>query len=157
MLAIWTGQRQGELSRLSWSAYEGTMIRLRQSKTGARVVIPGRRTPQGDARRYGHEKSARACEQRGAAVDLQWRPRVLAQSRRRGQVGWRDIAPLHDLRGTAVTRLALAGCTDAEIATLTGHSLKDVHSILDAHYLNCDPALAESAVGKLESRTKTPN
>src|SRR5215471_10950917 len=59
---------------------------------------------------------------------------------------------LHDLRGTAVTRLALAGCTDAEIATLTGHSLKDVHAILDAHYLNRDPALAESAVGKLESR-----
>ena len=27
----------------------------------------------------------------------------------------------HDLRGTAVTRLALAGCTEAEIATITGH------------------------------------
>jgi len=40
MLAIWTGQRQGDLLRLSWSAYDGTMIRLRQSKTGARVVIP---------------------------------------------------------------------------------------------------------------------
>jgi len=53
--------------------------------------------------------------------------------------------------------LALAGCTDAEIATLTGHSLRDVHAILDAHYLNRDPALAESAVRKLESRTKTPN
>ena len=63
----------------------------------------------------------------------------------------------HDLRGTAVTRLAVAGCTDAEIATLTGHSLRDVHGILDAHYLNRDPALAESAVRKLESRTKTPN
>jgi integrase len=63
----------------------------------------------------------------------------------------------HDLRGTAVTRLALAGCTDAEIATLTGHSLKDVHAILDAHYLSRDPALAESAIRKLESRTKTPN
>jgi integrase len=28
----------------------------------------------------------------------------------------------HDLRGTAVTRLALAGCTEAEIATITGSS-----------------------------------
>ena len=37
----------------------------------------------------------------------------------------------NDLRGTAVTRLALAGCTEAEIAAITGHSLRDVRSILD--------------------------
>ena len=40
MLALWTGQRQGDLLRLAWSAYDGTHIRLRQSKTGRRVVIP---------------------------------------------------------------------------------------------------------------------
>jgi integrase len=40
LLALWTGQRQGDLLRLLWSAYDGTHIRLRQSKTGARVVIP---------------------------------------------------------------------------------------------------------------------
>ena len=39
-LALWTGQRQGDLLRLPWSAYDGTRIRLRQSKTGARVSIP---------------------------------------------------------------------------------------------------------------------
>lgn len=32
----------------------------------------------------------------------------------------------HDLRGSAVTRLARAECTTAEIATITGHSLKGV-------------------------------
>ena len=60
----------------------------------------------------------------------------------------------HDLRGTAVTRLALVGCTEAEIAAITGHSLRDVHSILDAHYLARDPALGESAIRKLEAGTK---
>jgi integrase len=40
VLALWTGQRQGDLLRLSWSAYDGTHIRLRQGKTGARIVIP---------------------------------------------------------------------------------------------------------------------
>lgn len=39
LLALWTGQRQGDLLRLPWSAYDGTHIRLRQSKTGVRVVI----------------------------------------------------------------------------------------------------------------------
>jgi hypothetical protein len=63
----------------------------------------------------------------------------------------------NDLRGTAVTRLALAGATEAEIATITGHALTDVRSILDANYLHRHPALAEAAIRKLESRTKTPD
>jgi integrase len=56
----------------------------------------------------------------------------------------------HDLRGTAVTRLAIVGCTEAEIATITGHSLRDVRSIPDANYLHRDVALGESAIRKLE-------
>lgn len=40
MLALWTGQRQGDLLRLPWSAYDGTRIRLKQSKTGVGVSIP---------------------------------------------------------------------------------------------------------------------
>jgi len=56
----------------------------------------------------------------------------------------------NDLRGTAVTRLALVGCTEAEIAAITGHSLRDVRSILDAHYLHRDPELARAAIHKLE-------
>jgi hypothetical protein len=57
----------------------------------------------------------------------------------------------HDLRGTAVTRLALAGATPPEIGTITAHLLRGVNYILDAHYLNRDKRLAESAVRKLES------
>jgi integrase len=41
----------------------------------------------------------------------------------------------HDLRGSAVVRLALADATVPQIATFTGHSLHDVEAILDAHYL----------------------
>src|ERR1700722_18298662 len=40
LLAINTGQRQGDLLRLPWSAYDGTTIKLRQRKTGAYVPIP---------------------------------------------------------------------------------------------------------------------
>ena len=58
---------------------------------------------------------------------------------------------------TAVTRLALLDATEAEIATMTGHALRDVRSILDAHYLHRDPVLAENAIRKLERGTKTPN
>jgi integrase len=34
LLAINTGQRQGDLLRLPWSAYNGAEIKLRQRKTG---------------------------------------------------------------------------------------------------------------------------
>jgi integrase len=60
----------------------------------------------------------------------------------------------HDLRGSAVVRLALADASVPEIATLTGHSLRDVHAILDAHYLHRDPVLGDNAITKLEKRTK---
>jgi integrase len=154
MLAIWTGQRQGDLLRLTWSAYDGTHIRLRQSKTKARVVIP-----------VGAPLKAMldATPRRSPVVLVNSEGKPWSSDGFRGS--WRKACAaasivgltFHDLRGTAVSRLALAGCTDAEIATPTGHSLRDVHAILDAHYLNRDPALAESAVRKLESRTKTPN
>jgi integrase len=60
----------------------------------------------------------------------------------------------HDLRGSAVVRLALADATVPQIATLTGHSLRDVEAILDAHYLGRDVKLAKIAVMKLEKGTK---
>jgi integrase len=57
----------------------------------------------------------------------------------------------HDLRGTAVTRLALSGCTVPEIAAITGHSMDTVQQILDAHYLGGRVELAESAIEKLSA------
>jgi len=60
----------------------------------------------------------------------------------------------HDIRGSAVTRLALAGASVPEIASLTGHSVKDVEVILDAHYLGRDVRLAESAMRKRERKEK---
>ena len=64
----------------------------------------------------------------------------------------------HDLRGTAVTRLAVAVCTEAEIISIIGHTLSDVRSILDVHYFHRDPQLAANAIAKLEKRrTDFPN
>ncbi len=56
-----------------------------------------------------------------------------------------------DLRGTAVTRLALSNCTVPEIASITGHAMETVQAILDAHYLGGRLELAESAIKKLNA------
>ena len=53
-----------------------------------------------------------------------------------------------DLRDTAVTWLALAGCTIPQIASITGHSLKTIETVLK-HYLGMHPELARTAIGKL--------
>jgi hypothetical protein len=51
-------------------------------------------------------------------------------------------------------RLALAECTEAEIATITGHSLRDVYSILEAHYLH---AIQRWPRARLESSKREQN
>jgi integrase len=156
--ALWTGQRQGDLLRLTWPQYDGSHIRLRQSKTGVRVVIPVGAPLKAALDAVKPVKATGVIlrtsdgtpwADEGHGFRSSWRKACAAA----GVVG----VTFNDLRGTAVTRLALAECTEAEIATITGHSLRDVRSILDAHYLHRDPALAESAINKLERRTKTPD
>jgi hypothetical protein len=56
--------------------------------------------------------------------------------------------------GRPLRGLRWSGCTEAEIAAITGPSLRDVAVILDVHYLHHDPPLAETAVRKLENRNK---
>jgi integrase len=149
LLALWTGQRQGDLLRLPWSAYDGAHIRLRQSKTGRRVQI-----------RVGAPlKLALDSAPRRSTIMLTtsdgkpWTSDGFRASWRKASAAAGIVGvTFNDLRGTAVTRLALAEASEAEIATVTGHSLRDVRSILDAHYLARDPALGDNAIAKLERR-----
>ncbi|TDH35678.1 integrase [Pseudohoeflea suaedae] len=149
MLALWTGQRQGDLLRLTWFAYDGKTIKLKQRKTGARVVIPVG-TPL--------RTVLDAMPRREGNILLNTRGRPWTEDGFR--TSWGKAAgaagigglTFHDLRGTAVTRLALAGCTAIQIGAITGHSTRDVEAILDAHYLGGRIELAEQAIAKLEGR-----
>ncbi len=166
MLALWTGQRQGDLLALTWAGYDGRRIRLRQKKTNRRVVIP----VGAPLRRSLDALKSTVSSHISNASDLSSSTVLTTQkgkawtedgfrtswSKACAKAGVADVT-FHDLRGTAVTRLALAGCTSPEIATVTGHSLKDVNAILDAHYLSRDSQLAESAIKKLEKRVESPN
>jgi integrase len=147
LLALWTGQRQGDLLRLPWSAYDGTHIRLRQGKTGTRVIIP-----VGAPLKVALDAAKKHGPIILTSTDARpWTPDGFRASwgkacKKAAIAG----VTFNDLRGTAVTRLALVGCSEAEIATITGHSLRDVRSILDAHYLHRDIELARTAITKLE-------
>ncbi len=154
LLALWTGQRQGDLLCLPWSAYDGERIRLRQSKTGIRVSVKVG-APLKVALNATPKRSTMILT---TSDGKPWTPDGFRSSWRKaclkaGIVG----LTFHDLRGTAVTRLALVEATEAEIVTITGHSLGDVRSILDSNYLSRDPALGDSGIRKLEAGTKSPN
>lgn len=157
MLALWTGQREGDLLKLKWSDYDGKYIRLVQSKTirhgkrskAKRVTIP----VSGPLKAY-----LDASKKRGLYILMNTRDQPWTENGFRSswgkafyKAGINEDLTFHDLRGSAVIRLALAGSTVPEIATFTGHSLKDVESILDKHYLARDVRLAESAARKLEA------
>lgn len=146
-LALWTGQRKGDLLRLTWSDYDGRSIKLRQSKSGTRVMIPVEPlVAELDAARSAGAilKNSRGQAWTSDGFDTSWRK----------VCGIAGITALtfHDLRGTAVTRMALAGCTVPEIAAVTGHSLRDVEAMLDLHYLGGRAELAESAMQKVMRR-----
>jgi integrase len=154
MLGLWTGQRQGDLLRLTWAAYDGTHIRLRQGKTGVSVsVLVGAplKAMLDTAERVSPVilTNSDGIPWTAGGFHSSWRKACAAA----GVSG----VTFNDLRGTAVSRLALVGCTEAEIATVSGHSLRDVRSILDAHYLHRDPALGDGAIRKLERGTNFSN
>lgn len=154
ILALWTGQRQGDLLRMTWQQYDGQVIRLQQSKTGMRVVIP-----------VGAPLRAALDAQKGRVGQILLNSSGEPWTADGFRSSWRKACAaagisgltFNDLRGTAVTRLAQASAPVPEIATITGHSLRDVYAILDSHYLNRDPRMAEEAIRKLETRTRIPD
>ena len=146
LLAINTGQRQGDLLRLPWSAYDGKHIKLRQKKTGVYVPIPvadvlkaaldaaPRQSPIMLTNSVGKPWSESGFQ--GAWGKATMRAGILGLT-------------FHDLRGTAVVTMARAGCNEVEIYSITGHKPSDVHAILTAHYLPRDAEVADNAIAKL--------
>ncbi|MGB6805988.1 MAG: tyrosine-type recombinase/integrase [Pseudolabrys sp.] len=146
LLAIYSGQRQGDLLRLPWSAYDGVTIKLRQRKAGAYVPIP-----VADALKTALD----AAPKKSPIILTNSQNKPWSESGFQGawgkatmRAGIRGLT-FHDLRGTAVVTLARAGCTEVEIYSITGHKPGDVQNILTAHYLPRDAEVADNAIAKL--------
>jgi integrase len=165
-----TGLRRTDAVRLGWKhlTKDGFVITTKKSQGHVELCIP----VHADLARYCVSAWGLSHDRRGVPSSEFNEIKGLKGSRRRrwGSVfdqhshrtSWAKVCEragvsgltFHDLRGTAVVRLAIAGASVPQIAAVTGHSLKDVEAILDAHYLGRDIQLAEAAVLKLEARTK---
>ena len=148
MLAVNTGQRQGDLRRLPWSAYDGTDIKVRRRKTGAYVSVP-----VSDELKAALDVAPRASPIMLASTDGKpWSESGFqsAWGKATARAGIEGLT-FHDLRGTAVVWLARAGCNVVEIYSITGHKPGDVQAILTAHYLPQDGEVARNAIAKLNT------
>jgi len=168
VLALHTGQRQADIRKMAWSQYDGTTIKLRQGKArrggkeaplitvpcttalkatldaapkrGALILLT--KTGMAFQKRY----FARRWDEVYEAAKL---PGVADES-----LGVKADPKLrlhfHDIRGTTVTMLFEAGCTVAEVASITGHSLRRAQEILDK-YLARTSGMAKNAIAKFEA------
>jgi integrase len=147
MLALHTGQRQGDVIAMTWSQYDGAGIALRQGKTAVDLYIPA--TPAlkvtlDDAR------EARTAVQivagpKGAYSLQGFRYAWDCEMKRIGLHGKGLL--FHGLRHTAATRLAEAGCSEREIMAITGH--KSAATVSRYVRLANQRKMASSAIVKL--------
>lgn len=146
-LARWTGQRQGDLLRLTWNAYDGTHISLRQGKTGRFVRI----------KVYSELKTLLDSTKRQAVTILTTTRKDPTPWTGDGfRASWAaacekaevEGVTFHDLRGTFVT-LAYRkhGASIRDIAEVTGHAEKDAEAIIRKHYLAGDSVIERIEAG----------
>jgi len=125
-LGVGTAQRPGDLVDFTWGDFDGESLRLKQNKTGVDLVLPC--TPQLRA------ALNKAKEDLGAAPHPSRHILTLQSGQRMGyrrlaaifvaervRLGLQDY-DMHALRYRGVMELALAGCSDEEIASYSGHS-----------------------------------
>lgn len=129
LLAFELCQRQGDILSLTWAQLAGSFVRLRQSKTRAKVIA--------ELPPYLCERLAKLRKER-AEVVLQpdgepWRKSMNVFRRRFRAIA--EVAALPktltfmDLRRSGITEMAEAGATDNEILAVSGHKTREMLKI----------------------------
>lgn len=153
-VALYTGQRQGDLLRLMWTNYADGVLRLKQSKGSRHVVVPCIADLKAmlDQLRDGDRRSTHILT---TANGQPWKKRAFSGAFKEtcDRAGITGLT-FHDLRGTAVTMLADAGCSEAEIVSITGHTLASAHDILE-RYMSRTATQSRAAMAKLENHLRT--
>ena len=146
MLALWTGQRRGDLVSLRWSDVDGDYIRLTQQKTNAKVQI------------YicaSLREILDGIERQGPMIltnsrGVPWTPHGLTSSIGKAVTRFKlsQGIRLHDLRETFEQRCREAGCTESEIYSVTGRAMEGSAR----SYFKRTDSLSMAAMQKLEAR-----
>ena len=146
-LLLYTGQRVGDVSGMSWGDVEEDAIWVVQAKTGAKLLVP----------LHGDLATVLSAwpKASGAILTTSFGRRFTAKglanfmADKIGVAGLPERCVTHGLRKAAARRLAEAGCSANEIAAITGHAtLKEVERYTKAAE---QKKLARAAIGRLGS------
>lgn len=158
-IAAWTGQRQGDILKMTWKAYDGRSLTVRQGKTGAAVRVPVSAPLKAMLDAEKRRGAFIVCTERamkgsggrrspnavfGPYTSDGFRSSFDAAMKEAGIMG----LTFHDLRGTFATRAQEGGATEAEVSAVTGHGQSD--SVLAASYTSYTYLMAEACIRKLE-------
>ena len=151
-IAIYTGQRQGDILSLSWQQYDGAYLMFHQSKSKKAGV--------------GKKLKVRVHSCLKALLDTAPKDtiRICCNSRCRPWTkhgfgaSWNseldrlkiEGVTFHDLRGTFITERRREGSSVDDIALISGHSTSDVKSVLERHYLADDQNLSDAVIARME-------
>lgn len=152
-LALWLGQRQADILKLSWSKIdiEQGLIFVKQQKVKRELLIPIapdllewiEKTPKV------HEQIVISEGTAAPYLEDNFRARFAEV---RAAAGLDTDLLFMDLRRSAATRLGQAGCTTSQVMAITGHvTLQTV-----GRYVRPDDTMARSAMAKLLKNRNPP-
>lgn len=124
ILALYTGQRRGDVCHMTWADYNGSKIRVRPEKTRKTtpkpLVIPCHPSLSAELDAWERVAPTLLVSDNGRP----WRPshisNAMCDALRRIK-GFPEHRNIHGLRKLAATLLAEGGCSTHEIAAITGH------------------------------------
>lgn len=147
-LLYYTGQRAMDVIALGWDAWDGEVVKVRQSKTGRLVWVPAHRAVKLMLRQLKAEAATtRIVPAIGPdkVVYMRLHKAFLRAKARAGTRGAAGAMQVRDLRRSAVVALGEAGCTPQEVAAITGHSIDRTLHILET-YMPRTQKMAKAAI-----------
>ena len=151
-LALFTGQRRGDVAGMTWSDVDPLKrsVRVVQEKTGTKLAVPLHRDLWAVLEAYPRDKVALMATSRGGRYTTESFGNLMADAIK--AAGLPRTCKLHGLRKSAGVRLAEVGCSTREIMAVLGHN-----SLSQAeHYTKQagQAKLARSAMDRLENNLK---
>lgn len=119
-LLLFTGQRAGDVAKMSWADVDGPLIRVVQQKTKAKLYVPMHPDLTTALSAWPRPEFLMLTTSFGKQFTSGGFSNFMAKRIEAAGLPGRCVT--HGLRKAAARRLAEAGCSASEIAAITGHA-----------------------------------
>ncbi|ESX17546.1 integrase [Mesorhizobium sp. LSJC255A00] len=151
-IALATGQRQGDILSMTWKQWDGIYLMFKQSKTGKQLKVKANPRLKAllDPLAVTNRDKIRVClnsRSRPWTKDgfkTSWGKAMASE-----EINIKGVT-YHDLRGTFICDRAREGSSIEDIARISGHSMAEIKSVLEKHYLATDQGLSDAVIDRMQ-------